>query len=890
MRQRDQGQEHVVVVERRGSLGRRARSIRSFASVALIASLTSLAARAHAETLSSHFLRIDPEPTVDEKTGTPVIPMLIEVGAQIPITDFSDGCFTGGTGAKVNKEALECMSAKIERDGYEKQREFPEKNAHIVSIVEGSPQPMEIVSSVAFKDATAPNAGVAWLIIMDASSSVGARWDEMRDVATHLIKSMGPQDAVKVRIMDDHDTREQTPWLSDAKKGAALALIAKINETYKNGGPVDALIARIEKETVGSFQSLLKDGVQDTDAIPLMQSLVILSDGGDTTGNSFAGGQTAQLIHQKLVKGELDVADNLRMPIPVVSIWFPVNTWGGLGGLEDQKRNNEYQWMSNIATPEVGGYFDIVMDGDTGKGARIAKKVRERFNHFAYVEAKATCLDISGDQTFKLAFEGTKSRILPDSWSKIGIAYNFTKWLLYVDKQKTEEVARKKPLQPGETFDVYGEFCWGANTGAAEAYFVTEADAPDVKKAASDRTGKKAKELLTSLAAKGQKAETISVSPLTAKFRVPTTAALFDNKPESFALNVVLLDNKALRVSANDKSGLLVLKAQKAPLPKALIVGAVGGGVVLILLVAILARGGGSGGGSTNARKKSRRGGTPPTPGPTPGQPPPAPPFGASPINAPPNTAPAPFAASLPKTAPPPQQPAIWSPAVVPPTAPSPYGQAPIPVPIPIAHAGAQPVAIQYAHVPTAPPIASGTSFPTPCPNPACGKSVMIPPGGSAQCAFCGSLVDARGQLIGEVPAQGAFGLTGNANEQSAARAVATAGPVTPSTLALQGPSGRVLSGAILQGQVGTYRVLPGIECRVGRDGTQCSIALQETRVSSVHATLKVEGPTLLVRDDRSHNGTFVNGNRIAGGSWVPVAGGSQLRFGPVEFVVQYEA
>ncbi|MFI5302273.1 MAG: FHA domain-containing protein, partial [Polyangiales bacterium] len=311
--------------------------------------------------------------------------------------------------------------------------------------------------------------------------------------------------------------------------------------------------------------------------------------------------------------------------------------------------------------------------------------------------------------------------------------------------------------------------------------------------------------------------------------------------------------------------------------------------------------GGGSGGAGGNARKKGRRGGTPPTPGPTPGQPPGAAPFAQSPVAFPPNTAPAPFAASLPRTAPPQQPQPLWSPPGVPPTAPSPYAQAPMPVPVPVpvpmpgapsphAHGVGQPVAIAYAHIPTAPPKVSGTSFPTPCPNPACGKSVMIPPGGSAQCAFCGSMVDARGQLIGEVPAQGAFGLTGKANEQSAARAVAAAAPLNPSTLALQGPSGRVLAAALLQGQAGNYRVLAGIECKVGRDGTQCSVALQETRVSSVHATLKVEGPTLMVRDDRSHNGTFVNGNRIAAGSWVPVAGGSQLRFGPIEFVVQYEA
>jgi pSer/pThr/pTyr-binding forkhead associated (FHA) protein len=84
--------------------------------------------------------------------------------------------------------------------------------------------------------------------------------------------------------------------------------------------------------------------------------------------------------------------------------------------------------------------------------------------------------------------------------------------------------------------------------------------------------------------------------------------------------------------------------------------------------------------------------------------------------------------------------------------------------------------------------------------------------------------------------------------------------------------------------------VLAGIESRVGRDGSMCSIALNEARVSGVHASLKLEGGILHVRDDKSHNGTFVNGNRIAPGTWIPVPGGSQLRFGPIEFVVRHES
>jgi hypothetical protein len=171
----------------------------------------------------------------------------------------------------------------------------------------------------------------------------------------------------------------------------------------------------------------------------------------------------------------------------------------------------------------------------------------------------------------------------------------------------------------------------------------------------------------------------------------------------------------------------------------------------------------------------------------------------------------------------------------------------------------------------------------------------MIPPGGSAQCAFCGTLVDDAGNAVSALPEPGGYGLTGHVPEDAARRAVASAaqhgaqGAMLGGTVALQAGAAAMRSVSLI-GAEGAFRVLPGIESRVGRDGGLCSIVLQEGRVSGVHASLKVEGGALLVRDDRSHNGTFVNGNRIAAGAWTPVPGGSQLRFGPVEFLVRHDS
>jgi pSer/pThr/pTyr-binding forkhead associated (FHA) protein len=94
---------------------------------------------------------------------------------------------------------------------------------------------------------------------------------------------------------------------------------------------------------------------------------------------------------------------------------------------------------------------------------------------------------------------------------------------------------------------------------------------------------------------------------------------------------------------------------------------------------------------------------------------------------------------------------------------------------------------------------------------------------------------------------------------------------------------------AVLSGAAGTFNITAGIETNVGRDGARCQVLLQEPRVSAVHATLRFDNGQLTVRDGGSNNGTFLNGNRLAGGVPTPIPPGSMLRFGPVEFLVRLE-
>ncbi|MEZ4306817.1 MAG: FHA domain-containing protein [Polyangiaceae bacterium] len=103
------------------------------------------------------------------------------------------------------------------------------------------------------------------------------------------------------------------------------------------------------------------------------------------------------------------------------------------------------------------------------------------------------------------------------------------------------------------------------------------------------------------------------------------------------------------------------------------------------------------------------------------------------------------------------------------------------------------------------------------------------------------------------------------------------------------GPPPGAASRAVLTGGAGIFTVQAGSEMRAGRDGAVCQLLLAEPRVSGTHATLKVEGGQLLVRDENSNNGTFVNGQRIPAMVWTAVPPGAALRFGPAEFSVRLE-
>jgi hypothetical protein len=161
--------------------------------------------------------------------------------------------------------------------------------------------------------------------------------------------------------------------------------------------------------------------------------------------------------------------------------------------------------------------------------------------------------------------------------------------------------------------------------------------------------------------------------------------------------------------------------------------------------------------------------------------------------------------------------------------------------------------------------------------------TTMAMPGQPSVCFSCGQPLPASVTSFGQsaAPAQPPFPLTGPLAES------ALTPPPSPYGSVNGVPS---VTHATLVGPVGQFPILPGSEVRVGRDASQCAVALNEPRISGVHSTLKFESANLWVRDEQSNNGTYIGGERIPPNAWTVVPAGRPLRFGPVEFDVRLES
>lgn len=82
--------------------------------------------------------------------------------------------------------------------------------------------------------------------------------------------------------------------------------------------------------------------------------------------------------------------------------------------------------------------------------------------------------------------------------------------------------------------------------------------------------------------------------------------------------------------------------------------------------------------------------------------------------------------------------------------------------------------------------------------------------------------------------------------------------------------------------------VTPGETLKLGRDET-CGVRFEDASLSRVHATVQALGAAYILTDEKSRNGTFVNGTRITtprvlvDGDRVQLGGATRLRFSMVD-------
>lgn len=810
----------------------------------------------------AHILRIDPRAGLAD--GQPVLTTIMEL---VQFTPMSEVVTNAGCGAVRGDALLDCISNAVSTKGaLWKSMPFPEGNTRLLVRVEGAENPAKFVSKTAWATATKEQGiGTAWLIALDASSAMGPRYEDARQVANQFIGTMGPNDLAKLIIFDDRMNTyvANSAWTPAAQKQKLVDILTahpKNSPSSGAGRPLGAQVKALTKAfgdlgNAGSIQSL-----------PVMQAMVLLSNGaGRNDAGSAAVG--AEVMKQFFLKGRFPEENTAapKTPLPVISIYFP----NARGFQNDLYAANDMQFMQDLSTPEVGGYFDIVKTGQgVAKSQTILSAVKSRFNQFWITKWRLSCISPTVEQSFRLIVQNTSPPVMPDATFKdVPIGIDPTQWPLDINVAQTKAEADANPLYPGGTFRVYGDFCWGGDKQRASAYFVPAGTKPDSNVNRNDPDV--AKKAMASLIAQNMRGSALEAADTFVMLQVPDEEKVLEGQGENMVTRLVIYDDKAKRASGATAETVLTLKAQTKPFNLPLILGGAGILVVILLLVVVLMRGGGGGGGKG---KKGRKGQQPP---PAPVVAGGAPPYGGGGYGGPPGGG---------YGAPPGGG---YGGGYGGPQGGGGYGASASVSPVAM---GAAPAFVPHATpapVPPPPdeggrrPLASAGSAPVVqvrCP--ACGMLTMTTPGQGAVCFSCGQPLPRGVEPVSgpasPVPGAPPFPLTG----ATASRAALEPPP---------NPYAKEKTGATILGAAGSFAIRSGIEVRVGRDPAACPITLTEPRVSGVHATLKFEAATLYARDEGSNNGTFVDGVRLPSAVFTNVPDGGKLRFGPVEFSVRFD-
>jgi hypothetical protein len=550
-------------------------SLPLFALAVVVGLLVSAPALAAPE---AHLLRVDPRSAVED--DAPILTTVIELLQQKSLSDLTSQC------AHVQGEAaIACLSDKLDnsRALYEPFK-FPEENANLLVTVDDRDLPAKLVSVSKWRDSKKDKGvGTAWLLLIDASGQMGSRFEEAKRVAKAFVDQMGPNDIVDVMFFNDRAIVEHSKWTP--KKGIATNFIDGVKSTFPKQGRVKTIMSIVQKGVTDAFGEL--GNVGKDFAVPLHQAMVLLTDcNAGTDINSTATG--ALQLRDYLTKGRFP-EDNTtlpKMPMPVISVWFPNKQ-----GTQEEVFENARQFMENLANPEIGGGFYIVGGPDSGKGGRIAKAVTERFDLMNIVKWRVPCLAPTVTQNFQLVFKEFEQPIKGDVCTECPLGQDPKLWPLAINYEETEKAAKANKLYPGGTVKVFGDFCWGTDIGRAELYMLPKNQpAPQSLEGKSLEEAQQARDTLIRANLRGK---AINGGDEFIEFELPETTKFLAGDKKSMTARLVIFDSRAGRTSPVTADKVLTLAAQEEPLDYFLIGGITFGGVVVLLLLISVFRGGG---------------------------------------------------------------------------------------------------------------------------------------------------------------------------------------------------------------------------------------------------------------------------------------------------------
>ncbi|HTJ83091.1 MAG TPA: hypothetical protein VL400_15325, partial [Polyangiaceae bacterium] len=195
------------------SLPRERRTFPAHALAALTIALVAIFARDAYAGPESHILRIDPRASQSE--GSPVLTTVIEVNQVKPANTVLGACSSLSGNAE-----LDCVADAVEKpQALWSPIEFPEQNAFLTVLVDGTDYPAKFLSKERWAEAAKEDGvGTAWLIAVDAGAQMGSRIDEAKMVATSFVNSMRPNDIANVMIFNDRSVVAASGWSKDKNK------------------------------------------------------------------------------------------------------------------------------------------------------------------------------------------------------------------------------------------------------------------------------------------------------------------------------------------------------------------------------------------------------------------------------------------------------------------------------------------------------------------------------------------------------------------------------------------------------------------------------------------------------------------------------------------------